>query len=433
MTESTTQKKVFSIAELTKDIRMTLEMNFSNVWIEGEVSNLVKHTSGHWYLSLKDENAQISAVVFRNVNQSVRFDMKDGLKVLVLGKVTVYDKRGQYQVIVEKIEPKGIGALELALRQLTEKLRKEGLFDQAHKKQLPFMPERIGVITSPTGAVIRDILNVSKRRFPSLPILLYPVKVQGEGAAQEITKAIEDMNRFGLCDVLIVGRGGGSLEDLWAFNEEIVARAIFNSRIPVISAVGHEVDVTISDFVADRRAATPSQAAEIAVPNQLEILERMRESRQRMTLAVKNFIADQKEQVLNLKESYALTQPGRLIEQMRQRLDDLTRVIVTYPGRLIADGKEQLENMNRQLANYLKSLMNEKKSDFSRVVAQVEALSPLSILTRGYSITANEDKRVIRDAKDLKVGEEVVTQLGKGNFRSKVLSVEKGGNLWPKN
>ncbi|MBI4971222.1 MAG: exodeoxyribonuclease VII large subunit [Candidatus Omnitrophica bacterium] len=432
MTEAT-QKKVFTVQELTKDIRMTLEMNFSGVWIEGEVSNLVKHMSGHWYLSLKDENAQIQAVVFRNVNQSVRFDMKDGLKVLVLGKITVYDKRGQYQIVVERIEPKGIGALELALRQLTDKLRKEGLFDPAHKKPLPFMPERLGVITSPTGAVIRDILNISNRRFPNLPILLYPVKVQGEGAAQEIAKAIDDMNRLALCDVLIVGRGGGSLEDLWAFNEEIVVRAIFNSHIPIISAVGHEIDVTVSDLVADRRAATPSQAAEFAVPSRAEILERMRESRQRMTLAVTNFVADRREQVLNLKESYALTQPGRLIEQSRQRLDDLTRVIVNYPGRLIQDGRQKLESLNRQLGNYLKSLMSAKKADFSHIVAQIEALSPLAILTRGYSITARENKQVVRDAKELKTGEVVVTQLGKGNFTSKVIDVDKGGSLWPKN
>lgn len=428
-----TSKKIFSVSELTRDIRMTLEMNFSGMWIEGEVSNLVKHTSGHWYLSLKDENAQISAVIFRNVNQGVRFEMKDGLKVLAFGKISVYDKRGQYQIIIEKIEPKGIGALELALRQLTEKLRKEGLFDPTHKKMLPFFPSRIGVITSPTGAVIRDILNVSKRRFPSIPILLYPVKVQGEGAREEIVKAIEDMNRMNLCDVLIVGRGGGSLEDLWAFNEEIVVRAIYNSRIPIISAVGHEIDVTLSDLVSDRRAATPSQAAEFAVPSRDEILERMRQHRERMNLAVFNFLADQKEQLSNLKDSYALTQPGRLIEQARQRLDELTRMIVNYPGRLIADSKEGLGETIRQMSNYFKNLVAGKKAEFGKSIAQLEALSPLAILTRGYSITLNEAKRVIKDIKEIKAGDVVLTQLGKGNFRSKVLSIEKGENLWQKN
>jgi len=403
-----TAKKVFSISELTRDIRMTLEMNFSGVWIEGEVSNLVKHTSGHWYLSLKDENAQVSAVIFRNVNQGVRFEMKDGLKVLALGKISVYDKRGQYQIIIEKIEPKGIGALELALRQLTEKLKREGLFDPAHKKMLPFFPSRIGVITSPTGAVIRDILNVSKRRFPSIPILLYPVKVQGEGAREEIAKAIEDMNRMELCDVLIVGRGGGSLEDLWAFNEEIVVRAIFDSRIPIISAVGHEIDVTLSDLVADRRAATPSQAAEFAVPSREEILSRMRQSRERMHLAVFNFLASEKERLFNLKDSYALTQPGRLLEQARQTLDDLVR----------------------QMSNYFKNFVSAKKAEFGKSIAQLEALSPLAILTRGYSISLDEKKRVIRDIKEIKPGDVILTQLGKGNFRSKVTEVSKEKNIF---
>jgi len=434
MTETTQQqKKIFSISEVTRDIRLTLEMNFGGVWLEGEVSNLVKHSSGHWYLSLKDANAQIQAVVFKNVNQSVRFNMKDGLHVQAYGKITVYDKRGQYQIVVEKIEPKGIGALELALRQLTEKLRGEGLFEQAHKKPLPFMPSRIGVITSPTGAVIRDILNVSKRRFPSIPVLLYPVKVQGDGAAQEIAKAIEDMNRLSLCDVMIVGRGGGSLEDLWAFNEEIVARAIYNSNIPVISAVGHEIDVTISDLVADRRAATPSQAAEMAVPNRADMIERMRQSKERMALAIRNFIADHQERVLNLKDSYALTQPGRIVEQARQRLDDVVNQIANYPSRLIRAGKEDLENSIRQMTNYFKNLVNAQKSEFEKHLGQLEALSPLAILTRGYSITVDKTKKVLRDAKELKAGDEIVTQLGKGNFRSKVLDVDKGGNLWQKN
>lgn len=395
------QRKVFTVSQLTREVRMMLETGFGGVWIEGEISNLIKHTSGHMYLSLKDEGSQIQAVIFRNVNQHIRFEMKDGLKVLVYGKITVYEKRGQYQIVVERIEPKGIGALELAFRQLVEKLRREGLFDPANKKPIPYLPERIGVITSPTGAVIRDILNITRRRFPSIPVLLYPVKVQGEGAAEEISRAIEDMNRLALCDVLIVGRGGGSLEDLWAFNEEGVARAIYASRIPVISAVGHEVDVTVSDLVADRRAPTPSAAAEMVVPSLEEIFERMREHRERIHLSMKNFIANQKELLLNLKESYALTQPGRLIEQARQRLDEITR----------------------QLGNYLKSFLVNKKGSFAKVLAQLEALSPLAILARGYSLTLDEAKQVIRNAKQVKTGEVLLTQLAKGSLRSKVLSV----------
>ncbi|MBI4398717.1 MAG: exodeoxyribonuclease VII large subunit [Candidatus Omnitrophica bacterium] len=419
----TTDQKVYTISELTREIRRTIENNFSGIWIEGEVSNFLRHTSGHMYLSLKDSGSQIQAVIFRNVNQSLRFEMKDGLHILAYGKVTVYDKRGQYQIVIERVEPKGVGALELALRQLTEKLRAEGLFLPAHKKPLPFLPNRIGVITSPTGAVIRDILHVSKRRFPSIPVLLYPVKVQGDGAAGEIAKAIEDMNRLHLCDVLIVGRGGGSLEDLWAFNEEIVARAIYNSGIPIISAVGHEIDVTISDLVSDRRAATPSQAAELAVPSAEELSARARQTRGRMTLAVKNLIAGYKEQTLHLKESYALTQPGRIVEQARQRLDDALKQIAALPGRMLVQAKNDFENLARQMTNYFKHLVEARKSDFAQRAAQLEALSPLAVLTRGYSITSNEKGKLIRSANEVRVGEEIITKVAKGEIRSKVTKI----------
>ncbi len=417
------QKTIHSISDITRQIRRSLETQYGSVWIEGEISNLVHHSSGHMYLSLKDEGAQISAVIFRNVNAKIPFEMKDGLQVVVFGKVTVYEKRGNYQIVVERVEPKGVGALELALRQLIEKLKNEGLFEEEYKKEIPFLPERIGVITSPTGAVIRDIINVSQRRFPGIPILLYPVKVQGDGAREEIVEAIESMNKHKLCDVLIVGRGGGSLEDLWAFNEEVVARAIFNSEIPIISAVGHEVDVTISDFVADKRAATPSQAAEIAVPSRDELLGQLRENKERMLLAVKNLLEDLKERITNAKESYALTQPERLVEQARQRLDELLRQMSNYLLGVVSDKRIQLSRI--QMTPLLSNVLLQKKAGFSKLLAQLDALSPLGILSRGYSVTVDEKMKPVREAGQLKVGEMIRTQLGKGVVESEVKRVEK--------
>jgi len=417
------KKAVLSVSQITRQIRRALETEYASVWIEGEISNLVHHTSGHMYLSLKDEDAQISAVIFRNVNQKIPFEMKDGLQVVVRGKVTVYERRGNYQIVVERVEPKGVGALELALRQLTEKLRKEGLFEEEHKKELPFLPERIGVITSPTGAVIRDILNVTKRRFPGVSVLLNPVKVQGEGAREEIAAAIEEMNRLELCDVLIVGRGGGSLEDLWAFNEEVVVRAIFDSKIPVVSAVGHEVDVTISDFVADRRAPTPSAAAEIILPSRDELMERVRENKERLSLSMKNIIDDFRERIETSKESYALTQPGRLLEQSRQRLDELVRQMGNYLLNIVSHRKAQLAQV--QMGQFVENIVLNNRSLLGKAVAQLEALSPLAILSRGYSITVDKSKRLVKEAKQLKKGDVVRTQLGSGVFESTVEKVEQ--------
>src|SRR3989344_5286501 len=254
-----TQKRIFSISEITKNIRSVLEENFSGIWVEGEISNFKFHTSGHMYFSLKDEFSQIQSVMFRPDNAKLDFDPKEGLSVVCFGRVSVYPVRGQYQLYVEKMEPKGLGALQLKFQELKEKLRKEGLFDEARKREIPYLPDRIGIVTSIDGAALKDILNVLERRFSTVSVLIRPAQVQGAGAAASIAEAIEDFNRLKNADVLIIGRGGGSLEDLWAFNEEIVARAIYRSEIPVISAVGHEVDFTIADFVADLRArGTPS-------------------------------------------------------------------------------------------------------------------------------------------------------------------------------
>ncbi|MEE9165043.1 MAG: exodeoxyribonuclease VII large subunit, partial [Nitrospinota bacterium] len=259
------ERQVYTVTEITRAIKFSLETEFPRVWIEGEISNLRIPSSGHMYLTIKDEESQIKVVMFRSGKSQLKFGPKDGDQVIVKGKITVYEPRGEYQIVIDYMEPKGIGALQLAFQQLKEKLSKEGLFDEELKKSLPLLPQKIGIITSPTGAAVRDILNIIDRRFPNVHILIAPVKVQGEGAAQEIAAAVKDLNKIKGVDVIIVGRGGGSIEDLWAFNEEVVARAIFESEIPVISAVGHEIDFTISDFVADLRAPTPSAAAELVV------------------------------------------------------------------------------------------------------------------------------------------------------------------------
>ncbi len=398
------QPKVYTVAELNRDARATLETTYSQIWVEGEISNFKHHSSGHMYLSLKDDNAQISTVFFSRINQYLKFKPKDGMKVLVFGRISLYEPRGQYQFFIERMEPKGIGALQLAFIQLKEKLEKEGLFDEARKKEIPRFPQTIGIITSPTGAAIRDMLNVLNRRFSGTRVLIYPVRVQGKEAGPEIVEAIEDMNAMKKgVDVLIVGRGGGSLEDLWAFNEEIVARAVFKSRIPIISAIGHEIDWTISDMVADLRAPTPSAAAELVVQNRVEIEKQIQDSSERIKNGLLNLIEGKKQYLQSLQSSYAFRQPRLLLDQFSQRVDELAR----------------------QMQNYLKAVVNEKTHAFQSIVGQLNALSPLAILERGYSLTFQSNGNIVKSAGQVKVGQEVLTKLSKGQIRSKVITVEE--------
>lgn len=396
-------RKVLSVSDLNRMTRMRLEHEFSNVWVEGEISNLKYHTSGHIYLSLKDSQAQISAAFFSRYNRGLKFQLKDGLQVVALGKVSIYEARGQYQFYIESLEPKGIGALQMAFNQLKEKLSKEGLFDPEHKKPIPKFPKVVGVVTSATGAAIRDILNVIQRRFSGTHLILNPVQVQGEGAAEQIARAIDEMNAMGEADVLIVGRGGGSLEDLWAFNEEAVARAVFRSNIPVISAVGHEIDWTICDFVADLRAPTPSAAAELVVQNREELLKRVRELKLRIVNAVKSGLLERKRDLEGLSTSYAFKQPMALIQQFLLRHDELSR----------------------QLQNYQKAYLGEKKQAFSAVTGQLKSLSPLGVLERGYSISLGSEGRLLKDIKDIRVGDIMTTRLQNGTIISKVTQKEK--------
>ena len=397
-------KRIFTVGELTQNIRGVLERGFPGVWVEGEISNLTKHTSGHMYFSLKDKNAVLSCVMFRSASQALKFKVEGGMHVICFGRISVYDKRGQYQLYTEVMEPKGIGALQMAFEQLKKKLQTEGLFDESRKKAIPYLPTRIGVVTSPTGAAIRDILNVVKRRFQNVEVILNPVKVQGEGAKEEIARAIEEFNEFNRTvtteervNVLIVGRGGGSLEDLWAFNEEIVARAIFSSGIPIISAVGHEVDWTIADFVADKRTATPSAAAELVIPRKEELLGRLEELTDRLDGAVVDKINFLEEALKTLSESYILRQPVNLIEQYQQRIDEFMRNIELRAGHIL----------------------DLKKAAFSTADGKLEMLSPFKVLSRGYSITTHIGaNKVLKDTKGLRKGDRVRTRLDKGSFIS---------------
>ena len=396
-------EKVFTVSQITRKIRASLEYNFSSVSILGEISNVRKPGSGHIYLTLKDKGSQLQAVVFRNIANKIKFELKDGMEVITFGSVTVYEPRGQYQLIINKIEPKGIGALQLAFQQLKEKLEKEGLFDQTHKKPIPFIPQKIGVVTSPTGAAVKDILNIIDRRFANVEILLHPVKVQGEGAAQEIAEAITELNALTDIDVIIAGRGGGSLEDLWAFNEEVVARSIYNSRIPVISAVGHEIDITIADLVADKRALTPSEAGELVVPRKDLLLDMLEKLNTRLLQSLTGKLRLSKERLVRVANSYAMRQPFDRLRRWQQRLDE-------FAQRL---------NIN------ITHALNTEREKLSGIAGKLESLSPLNVLKRGYTITTRlEDNKSLREVKGLNKGDKIKTNFSKGNVISTILSTE---------
>lgn len=393
------EKHIYTVSELTKYVRVILEDSFPAVWIEGEISNFVLHSSGHMYFSLRDAGAVLKCAMFARSNAKLKFKPKDGMKVICFGKLSVYEARGDYQLIAEEIEPKGVGALQLQFQQLKEKLQKEGLFAEAHKVKIPFLPTRIGIVTSPTGAAIRDILNVTRRRFSNIEIIINPVKVQGESAKDEIARAIKQFNQLKNIDVMIVTRGGGSLEDLWPFNEEVVARAIYDSVIPVISAVGHEIDFTISDFVADFRAPTPSAAAELVIPRKEDLVGLINTATTRLNNALAGKVNRLAERLKAVKESYILRQPLNMITQYEQMIDDLRKDIIIRIDHLV---KMRREN-------------------FNSIHSKLQAFNPLEILKRGYSVTAKmPDGIILKDVGILKVGDMVETKLGKGKFRSRV-------------
>jgi exodeoxyribonuclease VII large subunit len=403
--KNTEGRQILTVSQLNRQSRLLLESRFFTVWVEGEISNFKHHSSGHIYLTLKDESAQISAAFFSQYHRGLRFELKDGLKILAFCRVSIYEARGQYQLYIERVEPQGVGALQLAFQQLKERLAKEGLFQEERKRPIPRFPKIVGVITSPTGAAIQDILNVVNRRFCGTHILLYPVKVQGEGAAQEIAAAIEAMNEHSEAEVLIVGRGGGSLEDLWAFNEEPVARAVFGSRIPVISAVGHETDWTICDLVADLRAPTPSAAAELVVSSRLELEERLVERKERLDSAIRGMFERYQEKLSDLAASAAFRQPRYLLDQFTGRVDEL----------------------GWQMEGRLSGFMDSKSQIFQGITGRLNALNPLAILERGYSVSFNEKGDIIKDVRQVSPGDTMRTRLRKGSVISKVAVIQKDG------
>jgi exodeoxyribonuclease VII large subunit len=396
---------------------------------------------------LKDESAQLRAVMFRLQNRLLKFRPEDGLQVICYGRLTVYETRGEYQIVLDHMEPKGLGALQLAFEQLKERLSKEGLFDLGHKKPLPHLPQRIGIVTSATGAAIRDILQVIDRRFANVHILLYPVRVQGAGAAQEIAQAIDELNRWPGIDVMIVGRGGGSLEDLWAFNEEAVARAIFRSHIPVISAVGHEVDFTIADFVADLRAPTPSAAAELVVRNKVELVQSLESLGRRLHYAGRTAVENRQERLSSL--THRLVDPRRRLADVRLRLDDLCArlansirqslsrkedrltsradgLMLLFPGRQVAEHARRVAQLSRQMATALRTQLRLLRQRTEGCLGKLQTLSPLAVLERGYSIArVLPSKEVIRRASDLKVASRVNVKVHRGEFVARVEEIKE--------
>ncbi len=438
--------RILSVTELTQQIKARLESEFVEIWVEGELSNLRLPSSGHAYFTLKDATSQLRAVMFRSANRLLKFSPKDGMQVVCRGRISVYEARGEYQVVVEVLEPKGLGALQLAFEQLKERLAAEGLFDPARKRPLPALPRCIGIVTSPTGAAIRDMLNVLRRRFANVHIIINPVPVQGEGAAAAIAGALDEFNRMGGVDVLIVGRGGGSLEDLWAFNEEAVARAIHRSAIPVISAVGHEIDFTIADFVADLRAPTPSAAAELVLRSKDELRERIAARAGMLEQCIRRRL--ERAQGALRQQASALRDPRRLVEGYQQRLDELQdrmargafntirhhrmRLAQMREGLRHRNPIERLRQMGERLAvarlhlvQQLHHDLKQRRSQFESLVGRINGLSPLAILARGYSITRTLPQlRVIRSAKSVAVGAAVQVRLHQGALICEVKAIE---------
>lgn len=424
-------KRVFTVSEITQDIKLILENTFAEVWVEGEVSNFRQYTSGHYYLSLKDQAAILNAVIFNRNTKDIKFKIEDGLKVICLGKIEIYAPRGQYQLIIEKIEPKGIGSLQLALEQLKQKLEKEGLFSLEHKKPIPYLPSRIGVVTSLSGAAIKDILKVLERRFKDVHIIINPVRVQGETAKEEIALGIKDFNDFNTkvaqderIEVLIVGRGGGSIEDLWAFNEEVVARAIYHSQIPIISAVGHERDITIADLAADLRAATPSVAAEMVIPKKEDLKENIASLTRSLKQSFSGIATGFEESTQGLTHRMKLNMQ-HLLELNTATIGAISKKLaILNPVVLIAQYKTKAQDYSRQIYVRIMHLVKLKQSEFTKAVEKLSGLSPLNILNRGYSITFKmADGAVIKEAKAIKKGEMIKTRLHKGEILSQVREV----------
>jgi len=433
---------VLKVSELTREIKDILEGKFYELWVEGEISNLRIPPSGHLYFTLKDDSSQIRAVLFRLQARALRFIPEDGLHVICCGRISVYEKRGEYQLILETMEPKGVGALQLAFLQLKDKLEKEGFFDLSRKKPIPMFPQTIGIVTSPTGAVIRDMLHIIERRFKNVRIVLYPVRVQGEGAALEIAEGIDYFNALNEVDVIIVGRGGGSIEDLWAFNEEEVARAIYHSKIPIISAVGHETDYTIADFVADLRAPTPSAAAELVVKDKREVKEILDQWEDRLENQMLQILQESGAEVSYLRKR--LRDPKKMIEESILKVDDFINRIrlsalwvlrrkreknlhldqgltLRNPIRGVENLRPVVSGLEKNLFQNIRYFLEMKKQTMRGLLGKLDSLNPLAVLERGYSITRKiPSLQILKDSSAVEAGEEVEVKLFRGTLLCQV-------------
>jgi exodeoxyribonuclease VII large subunit len=447
-----TERAVLTVSEVSERIKIVLEDTFFDIWVEGEISNLRTPSSGHSYLTLKDEQSQIRAVLFKMQRRYLRFDPKDGMLVIARGRISLYEPRGEYQLVIDYMEPKGIGALQIAFEQLKARLAQAGLFDPTRKRPLPMLPRCIGIVTSPTGAVIRDMLQILRRRFMNLPVCVYPVRVQGDGAAEEITRGIEALNRYPGIDVIVVARGGGSLEDLWAFNEETVVRAIYASKIPVISAVGHEIDYTIADFVADVRAPTPSAAAELVIRTKLELHAELQVMTQRLQRAMRHRLETLRARLEACQQRRVLKDPWAPLRTMQQRLDELNvRLARSIRGRLhlsqeaLGRGeaaithlrplmmvgllRQRLTTLEQRLIAAQGGHVRRGREELERLTATLQALSPLAVLARGYSICRHQtDGQVIREAHAVAPGMHVDIMLWQGSLQCTVEAVMAKGS-----
>lgn len=447
------EKNYLSVSALTKYIKRKFDADphLRDVHVRGEISNFKQHSSGHMYFTLKDDKARILAVMFSSQARFMKFSPENGMKVIVKGDISVYEPSGQYQIYINEMQPDGIGELFLAYEQLRKRLEEEGLFSPDKKKPLPQYPKTVGVITSPTGAAIRDVITTVKRRYPIVNILVIPALVQGENAAPSIVKAIEKANSLNEIDVLIVGRGGGSIEELWAFNEEIVARAIADSNIPIISAVGHETDFTIADFVADMRAPTPTGAAELAVPHIEELMERLLQRNTRLLQAMTGKVRFEKQRLDRVQKSYAFRYPQRLYEQKLEQVDKLTESLIRAASRLTVLKKTQFESSHKRLIRNhpsealrtaetkfdrsqkdlqraMMQILLKKQKEFDRVISTLQALSPLKIMERGYSLVYSDKNRLVKSIRQVNESESLQIQLSDGSILCKVQEIKESEN-----
>lgn len=410
-----------TVSQLNKYLKYKFDndSNLVGIYLKGEISNFKAHSRGHFYFTIKDDESRINAVMFAGNASKIKFSLEDGMKVLVSGRVSVYETSGAYQIYVDEIMEDGVGNLYLAFEQLKKKLEAEGLFEQKHKQELPRMPKRIGIITAPTGAAVKDILSTLKRRWPVAETIVFPCLVQGEHAKDDIVKNLRLAQDYEL-DLIILGRGGGSIEDLWAFNEEVVARAVFASKIPVISAVGHEVDFTISDYVADLRAPTPTGAAELSVPNQVDVINYINQLKLRLTKNVKTVLISHRKQLTNIQNSYIFKNPANLYLAKEQYFDNLYERLKLPIKNILTNNKHNLESALNKLLNTSQNRLSVQQNHYSKLLTSLEAINPIATIKRGYSIARVDDK-IISKTKDVKKGDELELELSDGKINLEVL------------